>query len=82
MTCPKCKSPNVSTQIVTETMLKDKHHGIFWWLFIGFWWVPIKWLFLTVPALLVKLFGHKKQKLKQKNKTMCVCQNCGYTWKI
>jgi len=30
----------------------------------------------------VKIFGHKKQKLVTKQRTMCVCQNCGYTWEI
>ena len=28
MTCPKCGSDNVSVQIVTETKIKQKRHGI------------------------------------------------------
>lgn len=82
MTCPKCGSQNVSTQIVTDMKLKDKHHGVFWWLFIGWWWLFVKWLVFTIPALIVKIFGHKKQKIVSKQRTMCVCQNCGYTWDI
>ncbi len=80
MKCPKCKSENVTVQIVTETRMKTKHHSIIWWIFVGWYWVPIKWLFLTIPALFAKIFIPKRQKIKQKQKTMCVCQNCGYTW--
>lgn len=81
MVCPKCKSRNVNVQVVTDTKLVNKHHSIFWWLIIGWWWVPIKWLVFTIPALIVKIFAPKKQKLKQKHRSMCVCQNCGHMWK-
>ncbi len=80
MKCPVCGSENVTVQIVTETELKNKRHGIFWWLCIGWWWVPIWWLFFTIPALIVKVFAPKKQKLKQHHKSVCVCQNCGHKW--
>lgn len=30
MVCPKCGSENVSVQMVTETQLITKHHGILW----------------------------------------------------
>jgi transcription elongation factor Elf1 len=80
MKCPKCGSENVSVQMVTETQLVDKHHGIIWWICIGWWWIFIKWLVFTLPALIVKIFAPKKQKLKQKQKSVCVCQNCGYHW--
>lgn len=82
MQCPKCNSTNVNVQIVTETKLKNKHHNILWWIFIGWIWIPIKWLVLTLPALIFKIFGHKKQKVKQTNKQVCVCQSCGNTWEI
>lgn len=81
MTCPKCNSENVAAQIVTETKMKNAHHNILWWIFIGWWWVPIKWVALFIPALIVKIFAPKKQKLKQKQITMFVCSNCGHTWK-
>lgn len=81
MRCPKCGSENVTVQVVTETNLKIKHHGIFWWLFIGWWWWPIKWLIFTIPALIVKIFAPKKYKTKIKHRSMCVCQSCGYHWK-
>ncbi len=80
MKCPKCGSENVSVQMVSETQLKNKHHGVIWWVFIGWWWFFIKWLFLTVPALIVKIFAPKRQKLKITHKSMCVCQSCGHHW--
>lgn len=80
MVCPKCGSNNVSIQAVVETKLVDKHHCVIWWILVGWWWLPIKWLVFTVPALIVKIFSHKKQKVKQKTKSVCVCQNCGYRW--
>lgn len=67
MICPKCQSENVNTQIVNTVVLKDKHRGIIWWLLIGWWWVPIKWIFFTLPALLLVyakglMEGQKKNK--------------------
>ncbi len=82
MICPKCQSPNVNTQIVQDIDVKDKHHGVLWWICIGWLWVPIKWLFFTLPALIIKVFGHKKKKVITTQKTMCVCQNCGYSWQM
>lgn len=81
--CPKCNSNNVSIQIINEVKLVTKHHGIIWWLLIGWWWIFIKWLFLTLPALIFKIFGiGKKYKTKNIQKKMAVCQNCGNNWKI
>lgn len=82
MTCPKCGSTNVNVQVVQEQQLKNKHHGFIWWFCIGWWWIPIKWICLTIPALIVKIFGHKKQKIVTKEKTVCVCQACGHKWEI
>ena len=73
MTCPKCQSNNVTAQVVTETELKNAHHGFFWWLLIGWWWMFIKWLVFTIPALIVKIFAPKRQKLKQTQKKF-VCR--------
>jgi hypothetical protein len=82
MKCPNCHSYNVHVQVVNEVKLKDKHHGIFWWLLVGWYWVPLKWLFLTVPAIIAKIFGHKKQKAVNKTVTYCVCEDCGHKWRI
>jgi len=80
MQCPKCQSNNVNVNVVNEVKLKTKHRGIIWWLCVGWWWVPIKWFFFTVPALIFAIFGHKKQKAVNIQKTMCVCQDCCYSW--
>ena len=82
MTCPKCKSTNVTTQITQDIKIKNQHKGVLWWCFVGWWWLFFKWLFLTLPALILKIFGHKKQNVVTKNRTMCVCQECGHTWEI
>ena len=82
MVCPKCKSENVTIQIVNEVKLKNKHHGIIWWLLVGWWWIPVKWLFLTLPAFLAMIFIPKKQKTKNITKKKYVCQNCAHTWNV
>lgn len=82
MNCSKCGSNNVNVQIVTKTQIKNKHHGLLWWLLLGWYWVPVKWFFFTFWAFLFKLFGHKKQKIKQTNHKMAICQACGNTWEI
>lgn len=81
MKCPKCGSENVNVQMVSESQLKNKHHSIWYWIFIGWWWRPLLWLFLTIPMLLGKLFGHKDKKLVTQHNSMAVCQNCGHSWK-
>lgn len=82
MVCPKCGNDNVNVQVVNEVTLKDKHHGCLWMLFIGWWWIAFKWLVLTLPALIFKIFGHKKQKAINKQKTVAICQNCGNKWNV
>lgn len=81
MVCPKCKSQNVTVQSVTDVKSKTAHHSVIWWLCIGWWWEMFLWLFLTFPKLLATIFIPKKQKVVSKTKTICVCQNCGKTWK-
>lgn len=82
MVCPKCQSENVNVQVINEVELKNKHHGVIWWVLIGWWWVFFKWLFFFLPALIIKIFGRKKQKVINKQKTVCVCQNCGNRWDV
>jgi len=81
MNCPKCNSEHCHSQIVTDVKLKTKHHGILYWLIIGWWLEPCLWLFFTIPKLILAIFGHKKQKIVQKNYTMWVCDDCGHSWK-
>ena len=82
MKCPKCGSENVTVQVVTETELKEKKHGFIWWLCVGWWWLPIKWLVFTLPALIVALFKPKKYKTETHSKKMAVCNNCGKSWRV
>lgn len=82
MNCPKCGSSNVNVQMVSESKLKTKHHSIWYWLIIGWWLKPILWFFLTIPMLLGTLFGHKKQKIVTKHKSVAVCQSCGNNWNV
>lgn len=82
MNCPKCGSPNVTINVIQDTKLVNKHHGIIWWLCVGWWWLPIKWLCLTLPALLAKIFIPKRQKVVQTTRRVCVCQQCGNNWYI
>ena len=82
MTCPKCGSENVTVQVVTETQLKEKKHGVIWWMCVGWWWVPIKWLVFTLPALIVAVFKPKNYKTKSVQKKMAVCNNCGKSWRV
>lgn len=80
MMCPRCHSYNTSAQIVTDSQLVTAHHGIIWWLLIGWWWVPFKWLMFTIPALLVKIFVPRRQKLRQRHRSYFVCHDCGHHW--
>lgn len=82
MQCPRCGSNNVNVQMITETQLKDAHHSCLWWIFIGWWWEAILWIFLTFPKLIFTIFGHKKQRLEQRHVKMCVCQDCGHSWQV
>lgn len=83
MTCPKCHSENVNVQMVSETELKQKkkRHGFLWRALIGWWCVPVWWLFFTLPALIVKMLRPKNYVTETKHIAMCVCQDCGHSWK-
>ena len=80
--CPRCGSNNVNIQIVNEAKLVNAHHGIIWWIFIGWWWIVIKWLYFTIPALIFKIFGSKRKKIVNVQKKIVVCQHCGNSFEI
>lgn len=80
MTCPKCGSDNVNVQIVTEIKEKRKK-GLLYWLFIGWWWEPFAWFFLTLPKLLIAIFS-KKTKTVSRQSRKAVCQSCGHSWTL
>ena len=76
LTCPKCGSTNVDSQIfqenlggttVTKTKSKYKQtgHGCLWWLLIGWWWWIVDlllWIFFFFPRLIIQIFKKKKYK--------------------
>ncbi|HBJ1649379.1 hypothetical protein [Clostridium botulinum] len=78
MKCKKCGSQNITVQAVTT--LKNKHKGIMYWLFVGWWLEMMLWLFLTIPKLIFELF--KPNRIKSKTHSEAVCQECGYKWEI
>lgn len=80
MKCPKCGSENVSTHVVDNLNLKTQHHGLIYWLLIGWWLQPALWLFFTPFKLLNLFVGSKKQKLTHDIKTMVTCNSCGHSW--
>ena len=82
MKCRKCGSTNVTLNVVNEKRVEKVHHGCVWWLFVGWWWIPAKWIFFTLPALILKIFVPAKMKLHKRQYTEAVCQNCGYHWRV
>ena len=81
MQCQKCKSTDVKVEMVTETTLKKKRKGIFYWLF-GWIFDLLLWFFLTLPRLIYAIFKPKSYKLKLITKKVAVCQNCGHSWDV
>lgn len=70
MVCPKCKNSNVTVSESVYT--KSQHRSFLWNLFMivitcGFWLI---WM-------LVRKRKEKVVKVKR-----CVCQDCGYSWKM
>ena len=80
--CPRCHGTNVNIQAINNVHLENKRHGCAWWIFVGWWWVPIKWLFFTLPALIIKIFKPKKQEIVNTVHSVAVCQSCGYQWRV
>ena len=78
MKCPKCGSENVNVQAVS--IVKNKHHGLVYWLCFGCLIDIFLWICLTVPRLIVAIFRPKG--VKTKVKSYAVCQNCGHKWKV
>lgn len=97
MKCPRCKSEFVNFQrestgnigggtnrVVIQQAKKSK--GCLYWIAIGWWWVPMYWL--MIGWWWRPLFGGKTRgglnihANKTLNRTMAVCQSCGYSWKV
>ena len=76
MNCPRCGSAKINFQAVSIT--KTQRHGIFYWLFLGWFFDLLLWIFLTIPRRIIALFGSKRVVTKVKSKA--VYQSCGYMW--
>ena len=74
MTCPKCKSENVSVQTFqeqkgsatitkTKSKYKEKRHGFIWWICVGWWWwiVDLLMWICLFPVKLVMAITRKKK---------------------
>lgn len=94
MICPKCNSQNVFIQreqsfSVGGSRTTYSHgHGPLYWLLIG-WWIWIFKMMLAICTLGLSLLFRKKKGTantvstnKVFNKTVAVCQNCGFHWKV
>lgn len=73
MRCPKCGSQNVAAQVVTD--VKTKRRGCIGWCL----WILLAVLTLGL-ILIIPLITNSK--VKTKNHTEAVCQNCGHRWKV
>lgn len=77
MVCKKCKSENVLvTSEQTSSKTSAKGNGCLWSIGRGM-------LILCTCGLWLLVGKHKGTgKTNYKNQTVCICQNCGYKWKI
>lgn len=77
MICPKCSFNNI--RITTETVsskTKSKKNGCLWSL-------GRLCLIICTCGLWLLVGKHKgTEKTKIKNRTIAICQNCGYKWEI
>jgi len=79
MVCPKCKSENVSIQLMN--VQKKKNIIVRLILFIPkliiFCVSFIVWVIVMILSLVFPFLKSKKTVMRK----YAVCQNCGYTWK-
>ncbi len=76
MICPRCKSTNVTNQVITETTTQNKTKG--------FGWIKacLGYLLFSIPGILCGLCGMGKGKTKTTttSRVIHICQNCGNKW--
>jgi DNA-directed RNA polymerase subunit M/transcription elongation factor TFIIS len=77
--CPKCKSENVSVDLV-QVEGKTKKHGNGLGGHINNTARGLTAICTLGMSNLVWKKSKGNEKTKFKNKTVCVCQNCGHTW--
>lgn len=80
MVCPKCGSQAVVVSAISKVKEKRKR-GCMYWLFIGWWWEPMIWLFFGIFKLIYEIC-RKKTKVTSKVISVATCQTCGHRWQI
>lgn len=87
--CPRCGGTNISFQREQDGTVGGSlfgptsvNRGCFYWLFIGWWWRPIRFICYGWFLDLFKFFGFGLNASVSKNKTVAVCQICGNAWKV
>lgn len=77
MVCPKCNGNNINVQMV-QSSAKSSHNSR------GCLWECGRLFLIFCTCGLWLLVGKSKGKssTKIKSQKMCLCQNCGYSWKI
>lgn len=81
MTCPKCNSNNVNIQI-EQVSGKTKKTSVGLGGHLNNLARGTTALFTLGTSNLVWKKSTGEEKTKFKNKKICLCQNCGYTWNI
>lgn len=77
MICKKCGSANVTvTREQVSAKTKTKHAGLLRGLGRLFLVICTVGLWLLVPR------RKSNSKTQFKNSTVCICQDCGYSWQI
>lgn len=81
MKCPKCKSEDVTIEMVsTAEMTKKRGNGLAGHAKNAARGVVAMGTFGMSNLFIKKSKGTNKTKIK--NKKVCLCQNCGYDWVI
>lgn len=80
MQCPKCKSENVTVELV-QSSSKTKKHGNSLGGHVNNAARGVTALCTLGMSNLVWKKSKGNEKTKYKNETMCICQNCGKSWK-
>lgn len=80
MKCPKCKSENVTVELV-QTAGKTKKTGVGLGGHLNNAARGTAAMMTLGASNLIWKKAKGEEKTKFKNQTMCICQNCGHTWK-
>lgn len=81
MKCPKCKSENVTVELV-QTSGKTKKHGTGLGGHVNNAARGITAVFTLGASNLIWKKSEGSEKTKFKNEKMCICQDCGHSWKL